>query len=374
MQSEVALMIEISGTCNKAIVYADSIDSGAEGLIKAFCGSPVSEGSKIRIMPDVHSGKGCVVGTTMTITDKIAPGLIGVDIDCGMSAVKLSGKRIEMQKLDKLIHEKIPAGRSIRNGPHRFTDNIDLDHLYCSRHIQKDKAYRSIGTLGGGNHFIEVDRGEDGAYWLVVHSGSRRLGAEVAYYYHDAAFKTGTGDVPYELAYATGDVMYAYLHDLQIAQEFARLNRQAMIDEICKGMKLSVADSFECVHNYYDAEAMILRKGAISSKVGEVVIIPMNMRDGCLIGIGKGNPDWNYSAPHGAGRLMSRQDARNSFTLSQYKKEMHGIYSSSVCRETLDESPMAYKPMDAILSKIADTVEITQRITPVYNFKAGDEG
>ena len=366
-------MIEITGAYNKAIVYADSVDSGAEGLIKAFCGSPVSGGSKIRIMPDVHAGKGCVVGTTMTITDKIAPGLIGVDIGCGMSAVKVSGKRIELQKLDKLIHEKIPAGRSIRTGTHRFADDIDLDRLYCSRHIQKDKAYRSIGTLGGGNHFIEIDRGEDGAYWLVIHSGSRRLGAEVASYYHDAAFKTGMGDVPYELAYATGELMQAYLHDLVIAQEFARLNRRAMIDEICKGMKLSVVDSFECIHNYYDADTKILRKGAISAQTGEVVIIPMNMRDGCLIGCGKGNDEWNCSAPHGAGRLLSRQDARSSFTLSQYKKEMQGIYSSSVSRETLDESPMAYKPMAAILSKIDETVEVTERITPVYNFKAGDE-
>lgn len=366
-------MIEINGTCNSAIVYADAVDSGAEGLIKAFCNSPVSDGSKIRIMPDVHAGKGCVVGTTMTITDKIAPGLIGVDIGCGMSAVKVSGKRIEMQKLDKLIHEKIPAGRNIRSSAHRFAGNIDLDHLYCSRHIQKDKVYCSVGTLGGGNHFVEIDRGEDGAYWLVIHSGSRRLGAEVASYYHDAAFKAGMGDVPYELAYATGDLMNAYLHDLVIAQEFARLNRQAMIDEICKGMKLSVVDSFECVHNYFDEDARILRKGAISAKSGEVVIIPMNMRDGCLIGTGKGNPEWNCSAPHGAGRLLNRQEARSSFTLSQYKKEMQGIYSTSISRDTLDESPMAYKPMDAILSQIGETVDVTERITPVYNFKAGDE-
>ena len=366
-------MIEINGTCNSAIVYADAVDSGAEGLIKAFCNSPVSDGSKIRIMPDVHAGKGCVVGTTMTITDKIAPGLIGVDIGCGMSAVKVSGKRIEMQKLDKLIHEKIPAGRNIRSSMHRFAEALDLDHLYCSRHIQKDKAYRSIGTLGGGNHFIEIDRGEDGAYWLVIHSGSRRLGAEVASYYHDAAFKAGMGDVPYELAYAIGDLMNAYLHDLVIAQEFARLNRQAMIDEICKGIKLSVVDSFECVHNYFDEDARILRKGAISAKSGEVVIIPMNMRDGCLIGTGKGNSEWNCSAPHGAGRLLNRQEARSSFTLSQYKKEMQGVYSTSISRETLDESPMAYKPMATILSQIGETVDVMERITPVYNFKAGDD-
>ncbi len=365
-------MIEISGTYSGAIVYADSIDSGAEGLIKAFCESPVAAGSKIRIMPDVHAGKGCVIGTTMTITDKIVPGLIGVDIGCGISAVKLTGKRLELQKLDKLIREKVPAGRNIRTGTHRFAERIELEELYCARHIQKDKAYRSIGTLGGGNHFVEVDRGTDGAYWLVVHSGSRRLGAEVAAYYHDAAFKNGSGDVSYELAYATGQLMEAYLHDLAIAQEFAELNRQAILDEICKGMKLSVTDSFACVHNYYDSDRKILRKGAISARAGEAVIIPLNMRDGCLIGCGKGNAEWNYSAPHGAGRLLSRQEARSSFTLSQYKKEMQGVYSTSVSRETLDESPMAYKPMEAIISKIGETVDISERITPVYNFKAGE--
>ncbi len=366
-------MMEIQGTYNKAIVYADSIDSGAEGLIEAFCGCSVSEDSRIRIMPDVHAGKGCVVGTTMTITDRIAPGLIGVDIGCGMYAVKLSSKRIELQKLDKLIHEKIPAGRSIRSAAHRFAERIDLDALLCGKHIQKDKTYRSIGTLGGGNHFVEVDRGEDGAYWLVIHTGSRHLGAEVATYYHNAAFKSSAVDVPYELAYVTGELMEAYLHDLAIAQDFADLNRQAIADVICKGMKLSPVDSFSCVHNYFDTENKILRKGAISAQENERVIIPMNMRDGCLLGVGKGNEEWNFSAPHGAGRLLSRQEARNSFTLSQFKKEMQGIYSTSVSRDTLDESPMAYKPMDAILSKIGDTVEITERLLPVYNFKAGDE-
>ncbi len=365
--------MEIQGAFNKAIVYADSIDSSAEGLIQAFCGCSVSEGSRIRIMPDVHAGKGCVVGTTMTITDRIAPGLIGVDIGCGMYAVKLGSKRIELQKLDKLIHEKIPAGRSIRTAAHRFAERIALDALLCGKHIQKDKAYRSIGTLGGGNHFIEVDRGEDGAYWLVIHTGSRHLGAEVATHYHNAAFKASAVDAPYELVYATGELMESYLHDLAIVQDFAAWNRQAIADDICKGMKLSPMDSFSCVHNYFDTENKILRKGAISAQGNERVIIPMNMRDGCLVGVGKGNEEWNFSAPHGAGRLLSRQEARNSFTLSQYKKEMQGIYSTSVSRDTLDESPMAYKPMDAILSKIGDTVEITERLIPVYNFKAGDE-
>ena len=366
-------MITLKNTYNEAKIFADTVDAGAEGLIRAFCGCPVSEGSKIRIMPDVHSGKGCVVGTTMTVADKIAPGLIGVDIGCGIYAAKLSGKRMEMQKLDKLIREKIPSGRNIRSSAHRFSEQIDLGGLRCARHIQEDKAYLGIGSLGGGNHFIEIDRGEDGAYWLIVHSGSRHLGVEVASFYQNAAFACRREDVPYEFAYATGDLMADYLADLALTQEFARINRLAIADEICKGMKLSVSESIECVHNYFDADAMILRKGAISAKENEPLVIPMNMRDGCLLGLGKGNADWNESAPHGAGRLMSRKDARNSFTLSQYKKEMKGIYSSSVSRETLDESPMAYKPMESILSKISQTAEITQRLVPVYNFKAGEE-
>lgn len=366
-------MLTITNTYNEAKIFTDALDAGAEGLIKAFCGCPVSEGSRIRIMPDVHAGKGCVVGTTMTITDKIAPGLIGVDIGCGISAIKVAGKRMEWQKLDKVIRERIPAGRSIRPSAHRFAEEIDLGELICQRYIQKDKAYSSIGTLGGGNHFIEIDRSEDGANWLIIHSGSRHLGVEVANYYHEAAFRDCKGGIPYELAYVAGDLMTDYLHDLVIAQEFARINRMAIADEICKGMKWSVMDSFECVHNYFDPQGMILRKGAISAKENERVIIPMNMRDGCLIGIGKGNEEWNYSAPHGAGRLMSRQEARNSITLSQYKKEMKGIYTTSVSRETLDESPMAYKPMEEICSRIGDTVEVSERIVPVYNFKAGDE-
>ncbi len=366
-------MITIKNTFNEAKIFADSLDSGAEGMIKAFCGCGVSAGSKIRIMPDVHSGKGCVVGTTMTIHDRVAPGLIGVDIGCGISAVKLACKRIEMQKLDKVIHENIPAGRKIRAVAHRFAEQIDLSELICQRHIRKDMAYSGIGTLGGGNHFIEVDRGDDGAFWLVIHSGSRHLGVEVEAFYHEAAFRESSGAAPYELAYVSGGLMNDYLHDLAITQEFAKLNRAAIADEICKEMKLTIAESFECVHNYIDIEKMILRKGAISAKENERVIIPMNMRDGCLIGIGKGNEDWNYSAPHGAGRLMSRLDARNSFTLSQFKKEMNGIYSTSITRETLDESPMAYKPMELILDKIGETVEVTERITPVYNFKAGEE-
>lgn len=365
-------MITIQNTYNTAIVYADALDSGAAGLIRALCGSPISQGSTIRVMPDVHAEKGCAVGTTVTIQDCAAPGLVGVDIGCGITVLKISARRRELQKLDTLIHEKIPAGRAIRPAPHRFAERAELEGLRCQRHIQRDKSLKSIGTLGGGNHFIELDQGGDGAYWLIIHSGSRHLGVETASYYQNEAFHQCPEGTPYELAYTTGGLMEDYLHDIQIVQSFAELNRQSIADEIVKGMKLDVEDSFSTVHNYIDREHMILRKGAISARAGERLIIPINIRDGCLLCVGKGNPEWNFSAPHGAGRLMSRADSRQSFTLSQYKKEMKGIYTTSVSRETLDESPMAYKPMESIISQIGDTVTITEQIRPVYSFKAGE--
>ena len=366
-------MIKIENTINNAVIYADSIDPGAEGLIRALCGSPISRGSQIRVMPDVHSGKGCAVGMTMTLTDTVAPGLVGSDIGCGMTVWKISGRRVELQKLDKLIRESIPSGRAVRSKPHRFAEQSELDDLLCLRHIQKEKALCSIGTLGGGNHFIELDKSEDGSHWLVVHSGSRHLGTEISAYYQKAAFQNCPEGTPFVFAYVTGTWKDAYLHDMKIAQRFVELNRQAIASEIVKGMKLDVEDTFSTVHNYIDTDYMILRKGAVSARAGERLIIPLNMRDGCLLCVGKGNPDWNESAPHGAGRLLSRAESRQSFTLSQFKKEMKGIYTTSVTRETLDESPMAYKPMDAILAQIGPTVEVTERIYPIYNFKAGEE-
>lgn len=366
-------MITITGTFNQAIIYTDAIDSGAEGLLRAYCNSPTSEGSTIRVMPDVHAGKGCAVGTTITVTDKIAPGFVGADIGCGMTALKVSGKKLEMQKLDKLIHEMVPAGMTVRSKCHRFADKAELDKLLCLRHIQKDKALLSIGTLGSGNHFIELDQDQSGGKWLIVHSGSRRLGAEVSGHYQNEAYRQSSDGTPFELACVTGSLRDEYLHDLGVVQRFAELNRSAIADEIVKGMKLDVEDIFSTVHNYIDRDAMVLRKGAVSARAGERLIIPMNMRDGCLFCIGKGNPEWNCSAPHGAGRLMSRVDSMRSFTLSQFKKEMKGIYSSTISRETLDESPMAYKPMESIVSQLADTVDIVEHTTPLYNFKAGRE-
>lgn len=366
-------MLTITNQYNTAVVYADRLDPGAEGLIRALCGSPLSQGSRIRIMPDVHAGKGAAVGTTMTIKDKVAPGLVGVDIGCGMEMLRISGRRLEMQKLDKVVRENIPAGRAVRQKIHRFAEAAALDGLRCGRHVQADKALRSIGTLGGGNHFIELDRGENGELWLVIHSGSRRLGLEVANYYQEAAFRQCPEGTPYELAWAEGDLLTDYLHDMAIVQSFAGLNRRAIADEIVRGMKWDILDSFRTVHNYIDLEDMVLRKGAVSAKAAERLVIPMNMRDGCLLCRGRGNEDWNCSAPHGAGRMMSRAEARQSFTLSQYKKEMRNVYTTSVSRETLDESPMAYKPMDVILSQIGPTVDVVERWMPLYNFKAGEE-
>ena len=366
-------MITVTNAYNAALVYADRLDPSAEGLLKALCGSPASEGSRIRVMPDVHPGKGCAVGTTMTVADRVVPSLVGVDIGCGMEVFQVSGKRLELQKLDKPIREKIPSGRKIRSTPHRFAEQAELDALGCVRHVQQEKALCSIGTLGGGNHFIEVDRGANGAYWLIIHSGSRHLGLEVASWYQSEAFRRCPDGTPYELAWASGELLESYLHDMDIVQRFAALNRQAIADEILRSMKLEAVEAFRTVHNYIDLETMILRKGAVSARAGERLIIPMNMRDGCLLCVGKGSEDWNFSAPHGAGRLMSRAEVRQNFTLSQYKKAMQGIYSTSVSRETLDESPMAYKPMAAILSQIGPTVEVLERLAPVYNFKAGEE-
>ena len=269
-----------------------------------------------------------------------------------MLAVRLRAKRLELQKLDKLIWDSIPSGKSARNAPHHFAERASLDSLHCLHHVQKDKALCAVGTLGGGNHFIEVDKTQNGDFWLIIHSGSRRLGVKVASFYQNEAFHQCPEETPFELAYATGSLMDDYLHDMRITQAFAELNCRAIANDIIKGIKLDVEETISTIHNYIDLDSMILRKGAVSAKEGEKLIIPMNMRDGCLLCIGKGNQDWNESAPHGAGRLMSRAAAQSNFTLSQYKKEMKGIYTTSVNRNTLDESPMAYKPMESIAKRV----------------------
>ena len=401
-------MLELRGRYNTAKVFTERIDETAIAQIIELLNQPMSEGQRIRIMPDVHAGAGCTIGTTMTITDKAVPNLVGVDIGCGMETVRIKESYIEVQKLDKLIREQIPSGFNIRKKSHRYLEKIDLIGLYCFRHINLVRAERSLGTLGGGNHFIEADRGEDGSVYIVIHSGSRHLGVEVARYYQEEAYKRLNGcskadvqaliaamkaegrekqiqnelkkllntkrtDVPKALAYTEGELFEQYIHDMKLVQQYAMLNRQAMIDEIIKGMGLHISDRFTTVHNYIDTDKMILRKGAVSAQAGETLLIPINMRDGSLICTGRGNPDWNCSAPHGAGRVLSRGEARATLTLSEFKKQMEGIYSTSVSRDTIDESPMAYKSVDDIVSNIGDTVEIIDRIKPIYNFKAGGE-
>lgn len=401
-------MLELNGKYNTAKVYTDVIDEAAIAQIIALCNQPMAEGSRIRIMPDVHAGAGCTVGTTMTITDKVIPNLVGVDIGCGMETVRLKEKHIELQKLDKLIYARIPSGFAIRNTPHRYLEKTDLSQLFCYRAINISRAECSIGTLGGGNHFIEADEGGDGSIYLVIHSGSRHLGVEVASYYQKEAYRrlnaSADGDIAAliaklkaagkeskieaelkklkntkktsiqrEYAYCEGDLFAQYIHDMKIVQQFAMLNRHAMMDEIIKGMGVHVADCFTTIHNYIDTEHMILRKGAVSAMAGEQLLIPVNMRDGSLLCRGKGNPEWNQSAPHGAGRLYSRSAAKENFTVSEFKKQMQGIYTTSVSQQTLDECPMAYKSMQDIVGNIGDTVEIEDVIRPVYNFKAGEE-
>ncbi len=401
-------MIILNGKYNSAKVFTEVIDEASISQIISLCNQPVSENSRIRIMPDVHAGAGCTIGTSMTVTDKAIPNLVGVDIGCGMETVRLKEKHIELQKLDKLIYEKIPSGFDIREKEHRYNERIDLTKLYCYEHINPTRAQRSIGTLGGGNHFIEADKGSDGSIYIVIHSGSRHLGVETAKYYQEEAYRRLNGsaksdvdalisqlksegkekqiqseikklkntkhtDVPKHLAYTEGELFEQYIHDMKIVQEFAMLNRKAMMDEIIKGMGLHITEHFTTVHNYIDTETMILRKGAVSAQMGEKLLIPINMRDGSLICTGKGNEDWNYSAPHGAGRLMSRSQAKESFTVSEYKKQMKGIYTTSVNSATLDECPMAYKSIDDIVNNIGETVEINDIIKPIYNFKAGEE-
>ncbi|MDR1510815.1 MAG: RtcB family protein [Synergistaceae bacterium] len=403
-------MIEIQGAHNAAVCYCAALDEMSAEQIKVMCDQEDFAGCKIRIMPDVHAGMGCTIGTTMTIRDKIVPGMVGVDIGCGMETTRLAERTMDFAKLDALIREKIPCGREIRETEHPLAAEADLDGLRCAPHVNLERARRSIGTLGGGNHFIEVDRGTDGALHLVIHSGSRHIGGEVAKYYQEEGFKALCGNartqisetiarlkaegrareiqktveelkqrrnpiaklVHKDLAYVEGQLFGDYIHDMKIIQRFAVLNRLAMTGVITEGMNLCPEESFTTIHNYIDTEAMILRKGAVSARAGEKLLIPINMRYGGLICVGKGNPDWNESAPHGAGRLMSRSKAFVTLSMDEYLACMEGVFSTCVVRDTLDESPMAYKNADEIIAQIAPTADIADRIEPLYNFKAAD--
>ena len=402
--------IEIKGKVNTALCYAKVVEDEAIEQIRRMCDYPMTEGSKIRIMPDVHAGKGCTIGTTMTITDKAVPNVVGVDIGCGMYTVNLGKQPIDLEKFDMAAFT-IPSGMEVWDGR---VERFDLTELRCYRQLKDTKRLeRSLGTLGGGNHFIEIDRAADGTQYLVIHSGSRNLGKQVAELYQTLAvdLAKGIGDyleardqlikeykeqgrrteiqaalkelydkkyvehpstMPEDLCYLYGQYLEDYLHDVEICQRFARRNREKMAEILLQKTSLSAGESFHTIHNYIDTEEMILRKGSIAAHKGEKVLIPINMRDGSVLAIGKGNPEWNYSAPHGAGRLMSRTAAKNNLSMEEYKESMKGIYTSSVCEATIDEAPMAYKSLEDIIDVIKESVEIIDVMKPIYNFKASN--
>lgn len=366
--------MEIEGSHNTAVAFTESLDNGAIGQIRSLCNQEFTEGAKLRIMPDAHAGKGCVIGTTMTIKDKIVPNLVGVDIGCGMETVNIGTEPVDFVRLDQVISERVPVGSATRLSPHRFVDEVPLKELTCARFIKMKKATHSLGTLGGGNHFIEIARDEtSGEQFLIIHSGSRHVGLQVAKRHQKRAASRGLpAGVPFELAFLSGKYFDDYVHDMEIMRTYADLNRKAMAEEIINGMNWRNHGSFSTIHNYLDTGDMILRKGAVSARKGERLLIPFNMRDGSLICEGLGNPDWNYSAPHGAGRLYSRRDAQERISLADFQNEMDGIYSTCVSEKTLDESPMAYKPMEEIISAIGETVKIVAHLKPIYNFKAGE--
>ena len=402
-------MIEIVGKFNTAICYTDTLEPTAYSQIETVCNEEAFANSKIRIMPDVHAGKGCTIGTTMTIVDKVVPNMVGVDIGCGMYTVNLGKVEIDLEKFDEAAHY-IPCGRNVWEGRQ---ERFDLTRLRCYRNLKDTKRLeRSLGTLGGGNHFIEIDADEEGNKYLIIHSGSRNLGTQVAEYYQGIAIDLNLGKeeyfkkreeiirtykeqgrrseiqstlkqmekeweakeptIPRELCFLYGSFMEDYLHDINICQEFAKRNREKMAEILLGKTGLCDLGSFQTIHNYIDVNEKILRKGSVSAKSGEKLLIPINMRDGSLICVGKGNDEWNQSAPHGAGRLMSRTAAFERLTMEEYEKQMAGIYTTCVNSATLDESPMAYKNMDEIVANIEPTAEIIARIKPIYNFKAAE--
>ena len=400
-------MFEIKGKMNTAICYAAVVEEEAIEQIRRMCDYPLTEGSKVRIMPDVHAGKGCTIGTTMTVTDKACPNVVGVDIGCGMYTVMLADKTLDLARIDEAAHY-IPGGKNVWEGRR---ERFDLTDLRCYRQLKDARRLeRSLGTLGGGNHFIEIDVSADGTYYLVIHSGSRNLGKQVAEIYQKLAvdlnkgkdelfektkaliaeykaqgrrkeiqaalkdlkknFKEKNPTVPEDLCWLYGSYLEDYLHDVEICQRFARRNRELMAEILLDRAGLTAAESFHTVHNYIDTEEKILRKGAIAAHKGEKVLIPINMRDGSVLATGRGNPDWNYSAPHGAGRVMSRTQAKENLSMEDYKQAMQGIYTTSVNEYTLDEAPMAYKRLEDIIGVISDSVDVTEVLKPVYNYKA----
>ena len=400
-------MRTVTGKYNTAKIFTDLVDENSIEQVKGLLDQPFVENQTVRFMPDIHAGAGCTVGTTMTVKDKICPNLIGVDIGCGMFCLKLTTKDIDFKKLDDTIREFVPNGmnvhKEINEAGVAFTD---IEKLYCINHIDLEYAKHSVGTLGGGNHFIELDKDSEGNIWLVVHSGSRHLGCEVAKYYQklaikdlhrlnkDAvremvaklkaegrqteiqatlkAMKSGTEQVPDDLCWCQGELFDQYVHDMKITQEFAHVNRVMIASTICNKMGWDWDDRFSTIHNYLDTTNMIMRKGSVAAYKGQRLIIPINMRDGSLICVGKGNEDWNCSAPHGAGRLMSRAQAKKNLHMEEFRDSMKNVWTTSVMEETIDEAPMVYKPMESIVENIKDTVDIVDVIKPIYNFKASE--
>lgn len=400
-------MLEIKGKVNTALCYANVIEDEAVEQIRRMCDYEFTEGSRIRIMPDVHAGKGCTIGTTMTVTDKAVPNIVGVDIGCGMYTVNLGKADLDFEKIDEAAHF-IPSGMNIWEGRQ---EKFDLQELRCYRELRNMKwLERSLGTLGGGNHFIEVEQGSDGTKYLVIHTGSRNLGKQVAEIYQQLAVDLNKGKetyftqrdeiirtykeqgrrkeiqaaldaiawkkrettMPEDLCYLYGSWFEDYLHDVEICQRFARRNREKIAEVLLGRTGMTGSGAFHTIHNYIDTDEMILRKGAIAAHKGEKVLIPINMRDGSILAAGRGNEEWNFSAPHGAGRLMSRTKAKNTLSMEEYREVMEGIYTTSVNEATLDEAPMAYKSLDDIIGVIRESVDVTEVLKPVYNFKASD--
>ncbi len=398
-------MFEIKGKINTAICYAKVIEEEAIEQIKRMCDYDFTKNSRIRIMPDVHAGKGCTIGTTMTIAGKVVPNIVGVDIGCGMYTINLGKGEIDLEKLDEAAHS-IPSGMNIWEGRQ---ERFDLQALRCYRSLKNTKRLeRSLGTLGGGNHFIEVDRASDGANYLVIHTGSRNLGKQAAEIYQRLAIDLNKGKetyfqqreeiirtykeqgrrkeiqkaleavswnekettVPEDLCFLYGQFFEDYMHDVDICQRFAKRNREKIAEVLLSGMGMNGKEAFHTIHNYIDTDEMILRKGAIAAHAGEKVLIPINMRDGSVLAVGKGNPEWNFSAPHGAGRIMSRTKAKSTLCLEEYKKEMAGVYTTTVNEATLDEAPMAYKSLEDIIDVVKETVDVIEVMKPIYNFKA----
>lgn len=397
-------MIEVNGKHNSAKIFTDKVEETAMSQIVELCNQEFTAGSKIRIMPDVHAGKGCTIGTTMTITDKVVPNLVGADIGCGLTVVFLNIDKSEVNfdQLDETIRKHIPSGQEVRKKKHLYTNRFN-DFKDVRAPIRVEKANHSLGTLGNGNHFLELNEVSPGKVALVVHSGSRSFGGQIAKYYQKRAYDAISSikgeqqriiqelkdqgrqqeieaalkgiqkpKVKKELAYLEGEDFKNYLHDMKIAQEYANISRKAMLHDIISNMhwEYKYDRSFDTIHNYIDMDHMVLRKGAISARKGEEVIIPINMRDGSILATGKGNEDWNQSGPHGAGRLMSRTKAKENLNMTDFLDTMDGVWTSSLGESTLDEAPMAYKPMEAILGNIEDSLIVNQVVKPIYNFKA----